>query len=194
MGESTVASGINSFASGAYSVASATNSTAMGYMTTANGLNSSAFGSNASANNFANTFVYGDGSATTLNDDANEFTARASGGFEFYDNNGASPDATLSNGVLYAANVSVGGSIMAASNATTASADAGVTVTDVPVFIITAGSTSGNFALTLPSGSAAGDMIVIINQDPLHSATYGSTGIVTPLGSRTFYFDGSNWQ
>ncbi len=90
--------------------------------------------------------------------------------------------------------VRMAGHIIATSNASASSANGGVTVTDVPVFIISAGSTTGNFALTLPNSAATGDMIVVINHDPSYAATYGSIASVAPLGSRTFYYDGTNWQ
>ncbi len=94
----------------------------------------------------------------------------------------------------FASDVSTGGHVIATSNATAASADAGVTISDVPVFIITAGSPTADFPIYLPSSAATGDMIVVINQDPVYYAQYNAAGWVYPRSSRTFYFDGTNWQ
>ena len=101
--------------------------------------------------------------------------------------------------VSIANTLKVGGSIVATTSSSTASSDAGVTVSDVPVFIITNGgaSTTADFALTLPSAPASGDMIVVINHDPTWNATYtGSWGTtyIFPHSTRTFYYDGSRWQ
>jgi hypothetical protein len=85
-----------------------------------------------------------------------------------------------------------GGHLVATSSATAAASNGGVTISDVPVFVITSGA-SATFALTMPASPATGDIIVVINQDS-HNGTYSTTAVVPPLGSRTFYYNGSNWQ
>ncbi len=82
---------------------------------------------------------------------------------------------------------------VAAVSASAPSANAGVTVTDVPVFIITPGAATAPFGLTMPGTATTGDMIVVINQSA-YAADFGTTGKVIPLGSRTFYYDGTAWQ
>ena len=182
---------------------SGTGATAIGVSAIVNGTDATAIGYNAYASSDY-TVQLGDQYVTSVNTQ----TAYAINGTNVLTSN------TLGSGVVNSSLTSVGtlasltttgditsgGSItsaahvIATSNATAASANAGVTVSDVPVFIITAGTASANYALTMPAAPATGDMIVVINQDPNYSATYGTKAKVTPLGSRTFYFDGSNWQ
>ena len=104
-----------------------------------------------------------------------------------------------SGAATFASDVSVAGHVIATSNATATSADAGVTISDVPVFIISnSGSTTGAFVLTLPSSPQTGDVIIVINKDDTYEADYPNsstpTAVVPSLGSRTFYFDGTSWQ
>jgi autotransporter adhesin len=75
-GESAIAMGASANASGNYSVA-------MGYITTAGGVASLAAGNGAQAGHNG-AFVWSDGSAATASGAANQFVARASGGFFFY--------------------------------------------------------------------------------------------------------------
>jgi hypothetical protein len=210
-GVSTNAGGSASTAMGSSTNATGDYSTAMGSSTVADGAYSTAMGSNAATSGYDNTFVYGDGSASTSNDASGQFVARASGGFKFYDDASTTPVATIASGTLSVPTVGIGtstpaypldvngsarfsGHLFAGSSATAASSNSGVTVSDVPVFIITNGSTTQNFALTMPSGVGTGDIIIVINQDSSHPAIYSSTASVAPLGSRIFYFDGTSWQ
>jgi hypothetical protein len=67
------------------------------------------------------------------------------------------------------------------------------------VFIITnSGSTTSGFPLTMPASPQTGEIIIVINKDATYEADYPDTttptAIVPALGSRTFYFDGTNWQ
>ena len=98
----------------------------------------------------------------------------------------------------FASDVTTGGHVIATSSASAPSDIAGVTISDVPVFIITNGSAGGAFALTLPSSPQPGDVIVVINQDDTYEGDYPSTSVQTAIvpsrGSRTFYFDGTSWQ
>ncbi|MDP4198205.1 MAG: hypothetical protein Q8922_04785 [Bacteroidota bacterium] len=124
VGDNAMANGSNSAAIGAYVTASGNNSTALGFQTTAGGSSSTAMGngstangnysvaiganntasgnystalgSNASTNGQANSLVYGDGSTSTSNDAANQFMARASGGYKLFDDASATPSLTLS--------------------------------------------------------------------------------------------------
>lgn len=85
--------------------------------------------------------------------------------------------------------------VIATDNATASASGNAVTVSDVPVFIITSGA-SDIIALTMPGTAATGDMIVVINEDPNWNAEYNGTyfGNIPAGGSRTFYFDGTNWR
>ncbi len=93
------------------------------------------------------------------------------------------------------ASVTNTGHVIATSNGTSAETGTGVTVTDKPVFIIT-GTFGGTVTSSLPaSGTAAGDMIVVINEsNTLEQFTLTQTAGIAPGASRTFYWDGSHWQ
>ena len=112
----------------------------------------------------------------------------------------ASPGTMLDvNGSVHVAStITMDGHVLATSHATTASSNSGVTITDVPVFIISDGGTTANFAITMPGSPASGDVIIVINHDSAHDATYtsGATliGTVPHTGSRTFYYDGTSWE
>ena len=93
-GESCTASGHESFATGINNEASGDQSFVTGYGDTAEAYQSEAHGSRAVAYN-SNSCVWGDGSAVTYDDAANEFIARASGGFELYNNANPFPSLLL---------------------------------------------------------------------------------------------------
>jgi hypothetical protein len=201
LGKATTANGLASTAMGIGTNAYGNYSLALGDSTTADGDNAIALGKYATTINTNHSFVYGDGSAVTGADASNQVVFRASGGYKLYDSADTTPTVTLVNQELdingtikVSGHILVNGHILATSSNTSMSSDAGVTISDVPVFIISNGSTTGDFALAMPTGASAGDMIVIINQDASHNATYASTAIVPSRGSRTFYYDGTNWQ
>ena len=86
MGTFAFATGPASTAMGSHTVASGINSTAMGSLTIASGNGSTAMGTSASTNGMDGSFVYGDASPTVFpvnNTAFNQFTVRASGGFQF---------------------------------------------------------------------------------------------------------------
>ena len=60
-------------------------------------------GGNATTGEYAYyySFIYGDGTASTNSTGAYQFIARASGGFQFYDNTNSTPDVTLSGQVCF---------------------------------------------------------------------------------------------
>jgi hypothetical protein len=92
MGYYNSASGDYSTVMGAYITASGYYSTAMGYHTTASGNHSTAMGTYCSTNNYAGSFVIGDGSTTTLfliSSANDQMSMRFAGGYRFYTNSGA---------------------------------------------------------------------------------------------------------
>src|SRR5205807_385130 len=81
-------------------------STAIGTFATSSGASSIAMGGDntgvniTSTNGQSHSFVYGDGSANTENDAANQFMVRASGGFTLYDDATTSPIAMIAGGTI----------------------------------------------------------------------------------------------
>ena len=148
-GQSSVAIGASSFATQEYAtaigisdVASGFSSTAIGVSNTASGNYSTAMGYQASTDSMSASFAYGDGSALTKNDTSNQFMARASNGYKFFDDATATPAMKLSSG-----NLSIVDSVYAG-------------------YFSGNGSALTNVKLTLPyaqTASMSGDMIQVGN-------------------------------
>ncbi len=148
-GQSSVAIGASSFATQEYAtaigisdVASGFSSTAIGVSNTASGNYSTALGYLASTDSMSSSFAYGDGSALTKNDTSNQFMARASNGYKFFDDATATPALKLSSG-----NLSIVDSVYAG-------------------YFSGNGSALTNVKLTLPyaqTASMSGDMIQVGN-------------------------------
>ena len=73
------------------------------------------------------------------------------------------------------------------------SADAGVTISNVAVFVIDAGSTTGNFSISLPSG-INGQILYVVNNDATHDATNAAGNVAHGGAKATYVFGGGSWH
>ncbi len=106
-GQSSVVIGASSRATNSYSTAIGTSNEALGYSSTAFGTSNTASGNYsttlgylANTDSMTGSFAYGDGSTNTVNDAANQFMVRASGGYKFFDDATVTPALKLLGGNL----------------------------------------------------------------------------------------------